>query len=98
MSVYVDTLFPCERRPNWWWPFACHLYADTTEELHAFAAKLSLEREWFQDKPFFPHYDLTPSKRKVAVHLGAVEAARQHGCLFRHNLREAARAAGEPQP
>ena len=49
----------------------CHLFADdaTSEELHAFAASLSLRREWFQGD----HYDLVPRRRAQAVRLGAKE-------------------------
>ncbi len=46
-----------------------HLMADSLEELHRFAAKLHLRRQWFQDHPRHPHYDLTTrrmGKRAVA--------------------------------
>lgn len=39
------------------------------------AAKLGLRREWFQNKPHAPHYDLVPSKRTLALKLtGEVQA------------------------
>jgi len=48
----------------------CHLVSDTSHaELHAFATRLGLRREWFQRD----HYDLTPGMRAKAVRLGAVE-------------------------
>jgi hypothetical protein len=55
----------------------CHLLADTREELHAFAGALGLKRWWFQ-QPDGPdgvrwHYDITASKRRQAVSLGAKE-------------------------
>ena len=31
-----------------------HLVADTDEELHAFASRLGMRREWFQHKPAVP--------------------------------------------
>jgi hypothetical protein len=67
--VYVDQL------RDWGWRLgpSCHLIADTNEELHAFAARLGLKRAWFQAKSSGPHYDLTASKRAIAVRLGAVE-------------------------
>ena len=71
MSVYVDEAI-FERWGRRW----CHLTADTTEELHAFAAMLGLERRRFQTKPGRPwvdHYDITEDKRTEAVALGAVE-------------------------
>lgn len=53
----------------------CHMVADEAdcEELHAFAGKLGLKREWFQGD----HYDLTPVKRVLAVRMGAVEVDRK---------------------
>jgi hypothetical protein len=49
-----------------------HLTADTKDELHAFAARLGLQRRWFQDKPHgLWHYDVTEIKRTQAINLGA---------------------------
>ena len=83
MAVYVDALFewPIELTEN---PQArrvagytggqwCHMWADTLQELHAMADKVGMRRSWFQDRQTFPHYDLTPSKRRLAVAYGAVE-------------------------
>lgn len=52
-----------------------HLWTEpgNEEELHAFAAALGLKREWFQDKPGFPHYDVTPKKRDLALRAGVAE-------------------------
>ena len=44
----------------------------SVEELHAFASEIGLRRRWFQDGPR-PHYDLRPSKRRLAVTKGAKE-------------------------
>lgn len=50
------------------------MVSDTSkEELVAFAVKLGLKPEWFQDKAFAQHFDITASKRKLAVKYGAVE-------------------------
>ena len=52
-----------------------HMVSDTSEEeLHAFAAKLGLKREWAQLRPQVSaaHYDITPAKRELALRLGAV--------------------------
>lgn len=71
MAVYVDELVV--------WPHAkhrcfkqgsSHLEADTLEELHAFARRLGLKREWFQPRSS-PHYDLSPAKRELALLRGA---------------------------
>lgn len=48
-----------------------HLTADTLDELHAFAKRLGLRREWFQDHRVMPHYDLTPKRFAAAVAAGA---------------------------
>ena len=82
MSVYVDTLIVY---PNAWGPFlkgSCHLVADTLDELHEFADKTGMKRHWFQYHTRIPHYDLTPTKRSLAIQYGAIpisamEAARQ---------------------
>lgn len=68
MAVYVD-----DQRNSFGRMVMCHLVADTPEELHAMAERLGLRREWFQDKPGFPHYDVSLGKRAEAVRLGAVE-------------------------
>lgn len=76
MSVYVDTLFSAtprtaqaSRHGNTW----CHLVCDgNLDELHQFAVSIGLKRQWFQ-RSIVPHYDLTPSKRKLAVSKGAIE-------------------------
>lgn len=81
MTIVVDELrvWPHARPP--FHRGSCHLmYAggeDIDGDLHAFADRLGLRREWFQ-RGSVPHYDLTPSKRALAVKLGAREVtARQ---------------------
>ena len=44
----------------------------SVDELHAFASEIGLRRRWFQHGPR-PHYDLRPSRRRVAVSRGAEE-------------------------
>ena len=71
MSVFVDSIFDAvpkgaqARRCGSRWS---HMFADTAEELHAMADKIGMKREWFQDQPGFPHYDLVPRSRKEVVH------------------------------
>jgi hypothetical protein len=76
MAVYVDALFAFEaneaqarrvgaRNGHRW----SHMMADTVEELHAMATRIGLRRAWFQGD----HYDLTPSRRALAVKYGAKE-------------------------
>jgi hypothetical protein len=71
--VYVDELRQYPRTVKWRFGWACHLFADTVEELHEFAGALGLSRGWFQDKKTLPHYDLTKNRRAAAVKMGAVE-------------------------
>jgi hypothetical protein len=77
MTVYVDDAsIPATagRNSSRW----SHLFADSQEELHTFAAQLGLRREWFQPgspvagqpSPFW-HYDVTAGKRAQAIRLGA---------------------------
>src|SRR5689334_28958 len=71
--IYVDTVrhYPSCNLPYKYW---CHLATDgDLEELHTFAAQLGLKRSWFQPSRSgrFPHYDLVPSKRALALQLGA---------------------------
>ena len=67
MSVFVDEAVWPWRGKLW-----CHMSADSMEELHEFANRLGLKRSWFQDAGGIPHYDLTESKRRQALAMGAV--------------------------
>lgn len=52
-----------------------HLWGsrDSIELLHAIAKRIGLKREWFQNRPYFPHYDIrSATKRARAIKLGAV--------------------------
>lgn len=68
----------------------CHLYADSEEELHAFAARIGMKRAWFQrSRRGTPHYDLVPRRRARAVELGAQELTRREARILRERLRAA---------
>jgi len=68
MSVYVDkAIHPYGRMKM------CHMLADTQDELHTMAAKIGIQRKWFQNRSAGWHYDICQSKRDLAVKLGAVE-------------------------
>jgi hypothetical protein len=82
MAVHVDALFVCPssnaqafrvglRHGHQW----CHLFCDPgdEEQLHMVARKVGMKREWFQNRPGFPHYDLVPPKREKAVTLGVTQ-------------------------
>jgi len=66
--IYVDELrtYPGSRR-LW-----CHMATDgDLEELHQFAARIGLSRRWFQNHPKHPHYDLSATRRLLAIRAGA---------------------------
>ena len=52
-----------------------HMLADSDEELHAMAARIGVQRKWWQspEKTSGSHYDISKAKRKLAVDAGAVE-------------------------
>lgn len=51
-----------------------HMVSNSSlEELHDFAKRISMRREWFQDKNNHPHYDLTTGNAKErALEKGAI--------------------------
>lgn len=63
------------------------MYADTLEELHKMADKIGLQRAWFQNHKSLQHYDLTPSKRTLAVKAGAIETDDHHMVDFMRRYR-----------
>lgn len=79
MSVYVDQLFKTpkayrkSKRAAWWWERACHMWADSLEELHEMADRIGLKRQWCQTHTDPQHYDLTATKRAAALRAGALE-------------------------
>ncbi len=98
MTIYVDTLFTMPPRTaqarkfgNQWSHMTCD---GNIEELHRMAEKIGLKRSYFQDHAqwYLKHYDLTPSKRALAVAHGAIEVD-----MVTH-IREMSRRekAGEP--
>lgn len=72
MTIYVDELHtyrPVAGHTRW-----CHMATDgDLSELHGMAGGIGMRREWFQDKPSLAHYDLTPSRRALAIKCGAIE-------------------------
>ena len=94
MAAYLDDSRIRGRGREW-----SHLIADTTEELHAFAARLGLERVRFHGNPARPwkdHYDVPEAKRQRAIQLGARPISRREAVAMlrakRLVLREALRA------
>jgi hypothetical protein len=71
MTVYVDDMrmHATVGRITARWS---HLMADTDDELHRFAARLGLRRAGAQyPGTWKSHYDITDSKRRLAIELGA---------------------------
>lgn len=74
--ILVDELKDYPGGPHWntlW----CHMASDDLseeglEELHEMAVNIGLKREWFQNHPRHPHYDLSPLGRELAIEAGAV--------------------------
>ena len=98
MSVYVDHAFAYGEWGRW--SGGGHLQADTPEELHAFAQRLGMRREWFQSKTSRPendHYDLTQTLRARALELGAIAEDRRAGTRRRQAIRVAARRESDHQ-
>lgn len=65
--VYVD-----KARNRFRGMIMCHMLADNVDELHAFAEKIGMKREWYQPLST-PHYDLSLTKRLEAISKGAIE-------------------------
>lgn len=89
MSVYVDHgLNPFGRMKM------CHMLADSLDELHAMADAIGMKRAWFQNTPGHPHYDLSMSKRKLAIQHGAIEIDNRQLVEFLRKLRATAEGTG----
>lgn len=69
MTTYVDDV-----RHRFGRMIMCHLWSDTTEELHTFAQSIGIERRWFQHPPkaSWEHYDISLSKKALAIRRGAL--------------------------
>lgn len=93
MACYVDDLFPTPRSERWRHSQACHLMADTDEELHAMAAELGLKKSAARGLGIAHqhehHYELTAAQRRKAVEAGAIEETRVGAAL---RITAAARA------
>lgn len=85
MTVYVDTMRARYRRMT-----MCHMIADTTAELLAMADCIGVDRKWLQDANTpREHFDISRSKRRLALVFGAVEVSpRELGRIIR--IRRAA--------
>lgn len=74
MTVYVDSM-----RARFGRMVMCHMVADTSEELHAMAQRIGLQRRLCQHEGTYKeHYDIALSKRKLALAAGAQEIGSFH--------------------
>lgn len=71
MTVYIDDAFIQYGRMK-----MCHLMSDevgeTHDEIHQFASGIGLKKSWFHND----HYDVSISKRELAIQHGAVEISK----------------------
>lgn len=65
MAVYVD-LLRTQGKKTW-----CHLWADSDKELFRMAERLGGKVK-IGEKERYPHLDLTPHGREVAIRYGAI--------------------------
>lgn len=71
MTVYVDSMRAPFGRMK-----MCHMIADSTDELLAMADKIGVQRKWIQKAgTHYEHFDISMTKRKLAVEAGAVEVS-----------------------
>lgn len=68
MAIYVD-----DYEGKFRGMVMAHLFADTADELHAFANRIGLRRAWFHQQRSLAHYDVCKSKRQAALELGAID-------------------------
>lgn len=69
--VYVDTM-----RAQFGRMVMCHMMADTSEELDAMADRIGVSRRWKQKAGTeLEHYDISLSKKSLALEYGAVEVS-----------------------
>lgn len=82
MTVYVDDMRAPFRRM-----IMCHMIADTEEELHSMAHRIGVKRKWYQGN----HYDISLTKRRLAVRFGAVEITMRQLAFMAANKKRAER-------
>jgi NRPS condensation-like uncharacterized protein len=74
----------------------CHMVADTTDELLALADAIGVQRKWLQHAGTHrEHFDISTSKRALAVAAGAVEITMSQTGRIARAKREAGTKGGE---
>ena len=100
MTVYVDNMRRPYRNPRSGWVMKMsHMIADTSEELHAMAAKVGLRRDDVEDEGTYrEHYDVCLAKREKAISAGAMPVTqRELGRMLIARKRPAALAVTTTQ-
>lgn len=93
MAVYVD-----DAKLPYGCMIMCHMWADTREELLAMADLIKVSRRWFQRpdavggpgmNASWEHFDISQTKRQLAIAAGAIETDRygpaEHVARLRNN-------------
>ncbi len=97
MSIYVDRLMNHGWRLRGRSVQSCHLLADTRGELDDMAVRIGLRRDWRQRSTSGVfHYDLTASRRRLAVALGAHEIDRDEFIRTYRRLVAEGKASSPP--
>lgn len=93
MAVYVDDMNVQYGRMK-----MSHLLADSDSELHAMAAKIGVNRKWWQspEKTSGSHYDIALSKKALAIEYGAIEITWKQACAM-NCRRRATGQLGKPE-
>jgi lysophospholipase L1-like esterase len=96
-GVYVDPLLRWASNARFPYRQSCHLFADHEDDLHLVAARVGMQRDWFQiGNKGVPHYDLNAERRDLAIRLGVIPLTRRESVLRWRGMRAAReRAAGE---
>ena len=69
MTVYVDDM-----KAQYGRMVMCHMIADSTEELNNMAGSIGVSERWIQNfGTWKEHYDISLTKRKLAIDAGAKE-------------------------
>ena len=91
-----------EARWPWRGRYWAHLVSDESyDELHVFASRLGMRREWFQHKesrPHQAHYDLPERSRQAALDLGAVAVTWRQLARLTREWRHAGVRPAPPGP
>lgn len=84
MAVYVDDAkIPYGRM------IMCHMIADSEDELHKMADTIGINRRWHQyPGSYKSHYDISLSKRHIALENGAIEITRKYLALHIKEKRQ----------